>query len=113
MKSLHTWSRSKCMLTAGFPKKIGLGSYPKSHSRLNDLITALTLDCKLDLLDTKSNQAGFLPLLTREILFNIVIVFGIPVKIVRLTKTCLNETCSRIQAGKHFSDNFPIKSGMK
>jgi len=98
------------MLTAGFPKKTGVHSYPES---LNDLITALTLDHKLDLLDTKSNQAGFLPLLTRKILCNVLIVFGIPVKIVRLTEACLNETSSRVQVGKHFSRNFPTKNGMK
>jgi len=88
------------MLTAGFPKKSGYEAIQNHSAEKNDLITALTLDHKLDLLDTKSNQAGFLPLLKREVLYNVLIVFGIPVKIVRLTKTCLNETCNRVQVGK-------------
>jgi hypothetical protein len=34
-------------------------------------------------------------------------------KIVRPIKTCLNETYSRIQTGKHWSDRFPIKNCLK
>ena len=26
---------------------------------------------------------------------------------------CLNETCSRVQVGKHLYDMFPIKNGLK
>jgi len=49
----------------------------------------------------------------REILYNILIEFGILVKLVRLIRMCLNETCSRVQVGTHLSDIFPIKSGFK
>jgi hypothetical protein len=34
-------------------------------------------------------------------------------KLVRLVKMCLNETYSRVQVGKHLSDAFPIKNGLK
>jgi len=34
-------------------------------------------------------------------------------KLVRLIKMCLNETCGRMQVGKHFSDRFPIRNGLK
>jgi len=34
-------------------------------------------------------------------------------KLVRLIKQCLNETCSRVRVGKHLSDMFPIKNGLK
>jgi len=34
--------------------------------------------------------------------------FGIPMKLVRLMKMCLNETYSRVGAGKHLSDIIPI-----
>jgi retron-type reverse transcriptase len=34
-------------------------------------------------------------------------------KIVRLVKMCLNGTYSRVQVGKHLSDTFPIKNGLK
>jgi hypothetical protein len=49
----------------------------------------------------------------REVLYNILIEFGIPLKVVRLIKMCLNETYSKVRTGKHFSDNFPIQNGLK
>ena len=49
----------------------------------------------------------------REVLYNIFIKFDIPVKLVRLIKMCLNETYSRVRVGKHLSDMFPIKNGLK
>jgi hypothetical protein len=44
---------------------------------------------------------------------SIVIEFGIPMKLVQLIKMCLNESYSRVQVGKHLSDVFPIKNGLK
>jgi hypothetical protein len=41
------------------------------------------------------------------------IEFGIPMKLVRLVKMCLNETYSRGWVGKYLSDTFPIKNGLK
>ena len=48
----------------------------------------------------------------REVLYNL-IEFGIPMKLVRLTKMCLTETCSGVRVGKNVSDMFPIRSGLK
>ena len=39
--------------------------------------------------------------------------FGIPIKLVRLINTCLNETCSRVCVDKHLSEMFPIRNGLK
>jgi len=46
-------------------------------------------------------------------LYNILIEFGIPMNLVRLIEMCLNETYSRVHGGKHLSDMFPIKNGLK
>jgi hypothetical protein len=49
----------------------------------------------------------------REVLYNIAIVFGIPMKLVTLTKMFLIETCRRVRVGKHLSDTFHIKNCWK
>jgi hypothetical protein len=49
----------------------------------------------------------------REVLFNILIEFGIPMKPVRLIKMCLSETYRRVQVGIDLSDTFAIKNGLK
>jgi hypothetical protein len=45
----------------------------------------------------------------REVLYNILLKFGTPKKLVGLIKMCLNETC----IGKPLSDKFPIQNGIK
>jgi hypothetical protein len=49
----------------------------------------------------------------RENLCNNHIEFVIPLKLIRATKTCLNEIYSRVRVGKHLSDTFPGKNGLK
>jgi hypothetical protein len=39
-------------------------------------------------------------------LYNILIEFGIPKKLVRLIKMCLTEMYSRVQVGKNLSDMY-------
>ena len=52
-------------------------------------------------------------LVRRDFLCNILIEFGIPMKLVRLIKMCLTETYSRVQVGENLSDMFPIRNGLK
>ena len=49
----------------------------------------------------------------KMVLYNILNAFGISMKLVRLIKMCLNETYNRDRVGKHCSDMFPIKNGLK
>jgi hypothetical protein len=49
----------------------------------------------------------------REVLYTILIEFGIPRKLVRLIKIYLNENYTKIQIGKHLSGAFPIKNDLK
>ena len=46
-------------------------------------------------------------------MYNILIESAIPMKTVRLIQMCLNETYSSVRVGKHLSDMFPIKNGLK
>jgi len=49
----------------------------------------------------------------REVLYNIVNEFGIPMKLARLIKMCLTETYSKVWVGKNLSDMCPIRNGLK
>jgi hypothetical protein len=46
-------------------------------------------------------------------LYNILIEFGVPLKLARLIKMYLNETYSRVWVGKHLSDRFSVKNVLK
>ena len=49
----------------------------------------------------------------REILYNILDEFGIPMKLLSLIKMCLTETYSRGWVGKNLYVMFPIRNGLK
>ena len=46
-------------------------------------------------------------------MYNIIIEFGVPQKLVRLIKMCLTEMYSRVRVGKDLSDMFSVKNGLK
>jgi hypothetical protein len=49
----------------------------------------------------------------RKVLYNILIDFGVPMKLIRLIKMCLNKMYGKVCIGKHLSDNFRIQKGQK
>jgi hypothetical protein len=49
----------------------------------------------------------------REVLYSILLKFGIPKKLVRLIKMCLNETYSKACIGKFLSGTFTIWNSLK
>ena len=49
----------------------------------------------------------------REVLYKILIEFGIRRKLVSLIKMSLTETYSRVRVGKNVSERFPIRNDMK
>jgi hypothetical protein len=42
-------------------------------------------------------------------LYNILIEFGVPMKLIKVIKMCLNETYSEVRIGKYLSDSFLFK----
>ena len=46
-------------------------------------------------------------------MYNILIEFGIPMKLVRLIKMWLSAIYNRVSVGKHLPDMFPIRNGLK
>jgi hypothetical protein len=49
----------------------------------------------------------------KEVLYNILLEFGIFKKLVRFIKMCLNETYSKVRFGKLLSDTFPIQNVLR
>jgi hypothetical protein len=52
-------------------------------------------------------------LVKKEVLQNILIEFGILMKLVRLIKTFLTGMYSRVRLGKNLRDMFPFRNGLK
>ena len=46
-------------------------------------------------------------------MYNILVEFGIRMKLVRLIIMCLNETYNRVQLDKYLPDMCPVKNGLK
>jgi ACR3 family arsenite efflux pump ArsB len=51
-------------------------------------------------------------LVRREVLCSFLIEFGTPMKLVRVTKICLNKTYGKVWIGKHLYDTFTIYNGL-
>jgi hypothetical protein len=83
-------------MSAPVPKIMG------SPSEYNETVHQLFIDFK------KAYDS-----VRREVSYNILIEFGVPMKLVRLFKMCLNETYSKVHIGKHLSDSFLIQNGLK
>ena len=49
----------------------------------------------------------------RESLYDILIKFGVPKTLVRLIKTCLDGTQSKVRIRNYLSSRYPIENGLK
>jgi hypothetical protein len=49
----------------------------------------------------------------KEVLYSILTEFGVPMKLVRRIKVCLNETYSKVRIGKYLSDTLWVQNGLK
>jgi len=56
---------------------------------------------------------GSLLFIWERVLYNILIEFDIPMKVVGLIKMCLTETYRTVRVGKNLSDMVAIKNGWK
>jgi len=90
---------AKCQLLILYPAFV---KYLRKKWEYNEAVHQLFVDLK------KAYD-----LVRRDVLYNILIEFGIPMKLVRLIKLCLTETYSRVRVGKNLSDMFPIRNGLK
>jgi hypothetical protein len=48
----------------------------------------------------------------REVLYNILTKFGVPMKLVKLMRMCLYETYGKVCTSKSLSDVFPLHNGL-
>jgi hypothetical protein len=78
------------------------GRYYRKKCEYNGMVHQLFIDFKKAYDSVK-----------REVLYDILLEFGIPKKLVRLIKMCLNETYGKVHIGKLFSDKFHIQNGQK
>jgi hypothetical protein len=49
----------------------------------------------------------------REVLYDILIHFGVTMKLASVIKMCLNKTYSRVRLDKHLSNKFPIRNVLR
>jgi hypothetical protein len=66
----------------------------------------------IPLYQTTYFSATFITTCVPNYMYIILIKFGIPMKLVRLIKMCLNKTYSRVWMCKHLSDMFPFRNGL-
>ncbi|KAJ4438969.1 hypothetical protein ANN_14923 [Periplaneta americana] len=83
---------------------------PELRDRIREAVAAITPDMLIKVL---AELAYRYDSVKREVLYDILIEFGIPKKLVRLIKMCVSETYSRVRIGQFLSDAFPIHCGLK
>ncbi|KAJ4442554.1 hypothetical protein ANN_04141 [Periplaneta americana] len=100
-----------------FPTMPLLRSSRKYASRIEPDVFLITIQYFMPFTSAYLCKSTFSALIflknKREVLYDILIEFGIPKKLVRLINMCLSETYSRVRIGQFLSDAFPIHCGLK
>jgi uncharacterized protein Yka (UPF0111/DUF47 family) len=91
-----------CLLFVVYLIEVAFVKYLRKKWEYNETVHQLFIDFK------KAYDS-----FRKEILYNILNEFIVPMNVEKLIKMCLNETCSIVRVGKHLSDIFPIRNGLK
>jgi hypothetical protein len=86
----------------------GINEFKRGYHPISDLVEDVYGDLLPDSHIKKTYDS-----VRREVLYNILIVFWVPMKLVRLIKMCLNETYSKVRTSKNLSENFTIQNGLR
>ncbi|KAJ4435933.1 hypothetical protein ANN_18555, partial [Periplaneta americana] len=101
-----------------------LGENPQTVRENTEILLEASKEIGLEIMEKKWEYKGTVHQLfldfkkaydsvKRAVLYDILIEFGNPKKLVRLIKMCLSETYSRVRIGQLLSDASPIHCGLK
>jgi hypothetical protein len=85
---------------------IGVGFDIKDHLLIRYFCISQILEKEWEYHEMLHQLLTYIKKVRREVLYNIMMEFGIPMKLVRMIKVCSNEAYNKVCIGKHLSDDF-------